>query len=46
MSRWERLLNDADDWHVWQVIDWRGNYKDNDMDDNNVCPTDQDFKEF
>ena len=46
VSRWERLLNAADDRRMWQAIDWRGNYKDNNMDDNNVCPTDEDSKEF
>lgn len=39
-----KALDDAYDRRMWQAIDWRGDYKDdNGVDDCSKCPTDEDF---
>ena len=44
LERWDRLLNDNDDARVWQAIDWKGQYQEN--NDNRICPNDEQFKDF
>ena len=43
-SRWDTLLCDRDDANVWKAIDWKGNFQDG--TNNNVTPTDEEFKAF
>ncbi|XP_069972547.1 uncharacterized protein [Penaeus vannamei] len=37
LERWNRLLNDTDDNRVWRAIDWKGEYKETNI--NRVCPS-------
>lgn len=44
LERWNRLLNDTDDSRVWRAIDWKGEYKDTNI--NRVCPGNNQFQSF
>jgi len=44
LERWNRLLNDTDDSCVWRAIDWKGEYKETNI--NRVCPINNQFQSF
>ena len=46
VSRWERLVSDSDDRHVWQARNWQGKCKDNYVINDTKVPTDEEFREF
>ena len=44
ISRWDRLLQDPDDARVWKALNWKGQFTENDR--NNDSPSDVQFKDF